>query len=163
MKNKKAVYILLPMVSIVWGLVLYRIFAKTGNRPDPVPSASLNTVLSKKKVDASDTFSLIANYRDPFLGKLPRSIKSQPKKKVQHAGKKRIKKPAPIPKPWPTIQYGGSIKNQRSNDHVAILKVQEEERMVALKEELKGIRVNQIFKDSVEVVYNNQTRIIHKQ
>nr|WP_299339488.1 hypothetical protein [Allomuricauda sp.] len=96
-KNTKT-YALLTVVLIIWGIIGYRIFATLS--PDPEES-SLVAVQDFRPIEMAkrDTFSIKADYRDPFLGTLEAS---KPKK---------TGKPKPVKKEIPTIdvQYTGSM------------------------------------------------------
>ena len=82
MKNKKLTYILVPLVLIVWGLIIYRIFNTIHNTDDsPLLNTPIATINGEKNT-LLDTFSLQLNYRDPFLGNLHRKISNENATKV---------------------------------------------------------------------------------
>jgi len=121
LKNKKAIYILLPLVIFIWGIVIYNIFSSMGGGSEIV---LVNTAIPEESVSrqiAIDTFSITANYRDPFLGKIvsgkPKPIKKQFKKRPP------IKKKPIQPIRWPSISYGGMIRNQQTNKLIAMVKI----------------------------------------
>src|SRR5258708_1692147 len=103
MKNKKVVILLLVLTAGIWGTVIYRIF-KTVHKKDRV---QIKAAESKSNFSyLPDTFSIVADYRDPFLGK--RAVMEVPKKTSSGPVKP---KPAPVVNiiKWPAISYAGII------------------------------------------------------
>jgi len=106
MKNKKNIYILLPAVILVWGLVGYRIFSVV--QPSNNTSGQVRvTAFKPKVVEETTPFTIRANYRDPFLGSLAQK-KSTKKKAVSVAYKK-------LKIPFPTITYKGMVAGEGNN------------------------------------------------
>jgi len=70
MKSKSLTYFLIAGVMAIWGIVFYRLYTSVSTNED----TSTNDFKLQKNVmkkDAStDSFQLVANYRDPFLGTL---------------------------------------------------------------------------------------------
>jgi len=113
MKNKKSIYILLPVVLLIWGLVIYRLFDFTADDiPDGTP---LNFKVKPLAIKPKDTFSINVNYRDPFLGKMYLPVQ----------GKKTIKKASTTkqtpPLIWPSIVYKGIVSDNKNKKKVFML------------------------------------------
>ena len=67
MKNKKNIYILLPAVILIWGLLGYRIFS--GLKPSNTAEEKLTVRAFKpQELKESEPFTISTDYRDPFLG-----------------------------------------------------------------------------------------------
>ena len=64
MKNKKLKYILIPLVLVVWGVVLIRIFSYLRPSDSEIILPQKQAVKSKQK--KQDSFTLLLNYPDPF-------------------------------------------------------------------------------------------------
>lgn len=80
MKSKKSIYILLPLVLIIWGMLIYQFFSYSS--PDEIEiDAEVPTVVNIE-YNAPDTTTIDASHRDPFTGKLENS-KSANKKVVK--------------------------------------------------------------------------------
>ena len=111
MKNKRNVYILLPIVIGIWGMVIYTFFSFTS--PEMPIENNIGTLNIKPLVvKEKDTFSIKVNYRDPFLGKM-----HQPKT----AGKKPLKKIAKKEEEvivWPSIIYKGIVSDNKEKKKV---------------------------------------------
>lgn len=159
MKNKKINYILLPAVFIIWAAILYRIFSVIKAPDSPVQDSS-NFVRDENQEEDS-SFQLIANYRDPFEGKTFQLVKS-PSEGVSNV---RVAAPPKNEKPgidWTTIQYLGTIKRQKDNSSVALVKISGKTNMLGKGEEMGGVKLLQIMKDSIQVQYNGVKKVIKK-
>ena len=159
MKNKKMMIVLIPLVVVIWGLVLYRILDFQSDEVATLPPPSkavIDTNTAKNEV-----FHIVADYRDPFLGRVAKKTKPKPKDAI--ARKKVIKKP-PIPVKWPPIVFGGVIRNQQSKQEVAILTVNQQEALLAVDDKLQGVTLKKIFNnDSILVAMNQHKKTIRKQ
>lgn len=157
MKNKKLIYILLPLVIIVWGTIFYKIFYNTSREEELT-----DEILPQKNIAAttvSDTFSIIANYRDPFLGIIvhnENNVNEAPKQKV--LSQPKIEQVVQ----WPNIVYGGMIKNQQSTKQLALVKINGKENIIKAGEMVGTIELVKIYKDSVEVKMGKERKVVRK-
>ena len=69
MKNKKNLYILLPIVLLIWGAVMYQFFSFS-TIEELQTDTSNEFVLKHIAIKERDTVAINVNYRDPFLGKM---------------------------------------------------------------------------------------------
>jgi len=152
MKNKKSIYILLPLVLLIWGTVMYQFFSFT-NTDEEVISPTNEFSLKPIKIVKRDSFTINTNYRDPFLGKVYVAKKdSLPKKK----------KPAKVVTPlvWPTIQYKGIVSDTKDKVKISMLLINN--RTCLMK---KGETQNEVYlkdgdKESVYVKYKGELNLI---
>ncbi|OFX68958.1 MAG: hypothetical protein A2X12_05485 [Bacteroidetes bacterium GWE2_29_8] len=158
MKNKKLVYILIPLTILIWGIVIFKILKVSNN--DEVFLVKKNKV---NKVNLGHLLSyndsvLIGNYRDPFLGTFPAKQSTSEKEKPNI-----IKKTEPKIEPiFPKIVYLGSIKNKFSNNEYAILKINGRENVMGIGKSESAIQVSKIYNDSVVISFNNISRTIKR-
>lgn len=69
MKNKKSIYILIPLVLLIWGILGYRLFSFLGG--DETGKDTINNFQFKNvEYKEPDSVKIIVDYRDPFTGKL---------------------------------------------------------------------------------------------
>jgi len=106
-----------------------------------------------------DTFSIIAKYRDPFLGKI-RSPKPKTKK-VKKKPPPIKKKPEPVLR-WPTITYGGMIKNQQTGKLVAMIKINGKDNLMAVDNIVSEVRLVQVYPDSIKVALGTVEKVVGK-
>jgi hypothetical protein len=151
MRNKKMIFILLALVIIVWGTIVYRIYF-TFNKEEIKYINTVKPLYMSK--DSTENFTVVANYRDPFLDEEKRD-------KPQVATlRKPVVKPQQVN--WPTIRYGGIIKNRMSSKQLVLLTVNGREKIIRVRENADGVILSKIFKDSVEVIYEKEKKVIRK-
>lgn len=158
--KKKLTYLMLPVVIGIWGIIFYRIFFTGGN--DPVSTIAKNSIPAgpADKVSA-DTFTLIADYRDPFLGKPLITTAPTTGRKIIDNPAKKIS-PLPVSTTWPAVSYSGMIRNQASADQLAILQVNGQSFMARTGEIVQGLKVMKIYRDSVEIAFGNDRKFFKK-
>lgn len=155
MKNKKVVYLLILVIAGIWAFILYRFFAFSSSPNNPefqalfVPPVLTSTT--------SDTFSISANYRDPFLGKTETKVESNRPKTT------------PVPKKvvellkWPAITYGGMIKNRKSNAaQLCMVVINGQSNFMKEGDIIADVQLKKVYKDSVEVVFQKDKKMIKK-
>ncbi|MBC7410098.1 MAG: hypothetical protein H7339_17070 [Arcicella sp.] len=117
MKNKKSIYILLPIVLLIWGSVAYKFFYFSENK---VKSKEANVFTSKPvAIKPRDTSSINVNYRDPFLGKMYSSnLKNVGPKRSTKATKPELPK---TPIVLQRILYKGIVSDTKDKTRVFML------------------------------------------
>jgi hypothetical protein len=157
LKSKKAVYILLPIVILIWGFIIYRIFSVVNLSVEGVREAVLQPRVSQGPAHI-DSFSINADYRDPFLGKMiTREESEKPKAPVV---KKEVPKPEPIV--WPVIVYKGMIKNQKSNKQLCLVSIGGQDNIVKEGDLIGEIELKRLTKDSVALAFKKETKYFKK-
>ena len=114
MKNKKNLYLLLPAVLLIWGLVGYQIFSTI----HPAKTSTPTTITLKKPqapTQKTANFTINTNYRDPFLGKIP------PQKKTKTHTKKTIQNTPTTP--FPKIIYKGLVSRKSGNHQIFLITI----------------------------------------
>lgn len=150
-------YLLIPATLIVWGLIIFKIIGNMHSEENPVTPAFTQATTAIENV--SDTFSIHPVYRDPFLGRIvQRNELSNDEPKVKQSLIPVVKAPTP----WPAIVYGGIIKNQASNKEMVLLQIDGRDFMVKAGETTGGIQLFKVYRDSIEVHFLKEKKIIHK-
>ncbi|MFH0894964.1 MAG: hypothetical protein V2A54_11075 [Bacteroidota bacterium] len=165
MKGKKSQYILLPLALILWGLIIYKVILYLNDPGDsPEPIAENNA--PRNKSNLKDTFKLLGNYRDPFLGGtyVPvRNDNQNTNTSLKKGNKAPVTKTEPVTTAkWPEVVYGGMIENKNYKKAVVILRINGKERLMSKGDNYDGVSLLRISRDSVHVSFNNQKKIIVK-
>ena len=108
-----------------------------------------------------DTFSLMANYRDPFLGKIAtRKVKSN---KAPSNPRIRVAPKRPKAKTnWPKLAYNGLIKKQASNETLALIQINGKSAIMKIGETLDKVKLLKIYPDSIKVKFEGLTKHVRK-
>lgn len=160
MKNKKNIYILLPIVLLVWGAVLYQFLSFS--KSDKIATAG-NPEFNFKplKINPRKTFEIDVNYRDPFLGKMY-AANNAPK---PTGNRSKITKPAK-PKEtlvWPVIVYKGLISDTKDKTKIFMLIIDNKNYYMKIGDTDAGIFLKSGDKESVYVKYKGNLNLIMLQ
>lgn len=151
MKNKKSIYILLPLVLFIWGTVMYQFFSFSSS--EDVPTVTSNGISLKPiKISKRDSVAINTNYRDPFLGKMySTEIVKRPKKK---AAPKKVETLV-----WPIIKYKGIVSDTKEKSRIFMLVINNQTHLMK-----KGQTENEVYlkegdRESVYVKYKGQLNL----
>lgn len=162
MKNKKLLYLLLPLTGLIWGTLIYRIWSGLGTSPETTSvKPSLSSTLESVKVPID--YALHTGLRDPFLG--GKSMVSTSANKSPLPANNPIKKSVPVvnaPAAWPAVSYGGLIKNTKSNKQVALVNINGQSVFMNPGDCNNGLKLLRSFKDSIELCMGKEKRMFHK-
>ena len=114
MKNKKNIYFLLPAVLIVWGILIYKVVS--GLNPSEQHSQAIEPTgqFTPKSFKKTETFTIKADYRDPFLGTLQKKKTTKTKRKTSPVVEEESI-------PFPNIIYKGIISPKNKNEKVFLI------------------------------------------
>jgi hypothetical protein len=165
MAKKKINIILIIVVLSLWGTVGYRalnrqftdneVILEKQSTPD---NATINQV-------NKDTFKLEKINRDPFLNKQFQTAVALPKTVISHykAVKKTVIPIIPKGDPnlrWPSLSYHGYIASKERNEDLVLLTIDSKLRKLKLNDPVNGLMVKKRYKDSIEVYFNAETRMV---
>jgi hypothetical protein len=157
MKNNKLLtYVLIGAVVAVWGWVIFKIINGGGS------GNSGNVIIeNNSKIETSnaelDTFSLIAEYRDPFVIKYV-SVNLAEDLNLEEAKPEKIK---PIIN-WPTIKYVGTVKNKVSDKKIALVNINDRNILLGVGDTAQEVYITAIYSDSLLVLYKKEIKAIEK-
>jgi len=163
MKNKKLTYILFPLVILIWGLVIYRIFFQNRISSDNLQVHERVKTLQIEKVD-KEQYDLVADYRDPFLSNITAPFEKNPEnenKELEQVNLRRQRANISSVR-WPEVSYGGFIKNDKENKFTLLFGVQKRNYLVHVGDTIQEIYIKAFYRDSILVVYNNEEKILKK-
>lgn len=163
--KKKINIALILIVLTVWGLVASKTLKQYFFLDKKINNKIYNSNLKINHVN-KDTFSLNHIDRDPFLNKENRVINSSLPPKPDYTNNiiKRKLKPEIIKQVeilnWPLISYHGYINSKDRKDELLILiNIDKKLHKLKLNEQSEGITLKKVYKDSIELDFNNQKRI----
>jgi len=147
MKNKRNIKILIPVVAVIWGLVLYKLFEAF--YPEDLPmTTSTQTKFELPKYQERDSFSLTALEKDPFLGTIAR------KKAQRNGGTKQSKNTTE----WPTTSYEGFVADDKGRTTVFVITVNGEQHLLKQGEMVQNVKLIRGSKQSIQLQYDGQRK-----
>jgi hypothetical protein len=144
MKNKKSLYILIPAVLLVWGLILYKIYAHfdTGYEIHNISKGLTNS--GNNYLAKSEDYRLIVNYPDPFLGGITNTdIVRSP---LNVISKKSIV--------WPEIKIGGFIENKKNKKIKIWVMINSTSFLMETGDANNNVKLTRILSDSVQFEFS---------
>lgn len=160
MKGNKSVYILLPVVAIVWGLIAYRVVKYVDSDSSGASIAPVVDMKFEGEKFEGDTFSILANYSDPF-----EYAKVQTNPLLTHQAKPSDSHPKQTKTSthkFPTLIYKGSIKNKKNGKVIALITVNNTTKNVMKGETFDGLKIIKINNDSIKIRYGAKELWIYK-
>lgn len=174
MNSKRSVYLLLPLVLLVWGLIGWRIWAAAS---DPMPEEEQlpAMTLRAKPTAARHRPVLLLTYGDPFkpgpsrnalpsagaipvVSAFPNAPAPKPAANLNFAVRPVVPAMAAASVAWPQIKYLGVIAHAGSNAQVALLAIDNQEIVVKIGKSERGVQVIKLFRDSVQLGFSGQKK-----
>lgn len=150
-KSKTSLYILLPVVLIIWGLLIWRIVGAFSEEVYSLPPAPI-TLSSPHNIILKDTFSLLEVDRDPFLNI---SYKKQgPIKKSAVVKTKEVE--------WPSISYLGLVTETGVSSGIHIVKINEQQFLLKPGNEAEGVKLLRTNGNTVSLAYRGTRKEFKK-
>lgn len=163
-KHKKLTYFLICAVTVVWGVILYRIFFNgSGDEYEmKVSSIKKQNEPYDQYIAKTDTFKLALNYRDPFLDDKDAAKIVQLSQPVASSVRLSIPQPPKVAVDWNMIKYGGYIVNPATKKIVSIVVFNGNERMLTEGQIFEGIKLLKNKKDSILVNWKGKEKYIRQ-
>lgn len=145
MKKQYKTYLLLVIVLLVWGMIGFQ-FLRAINPSVPTPDAATSyEKFNPKRTKIRDTFSILAAYRDPFLGILE-TPKVESKKKDIKPSKKDV--------PKKNIVYTGFVTDNANHQKIFFVTIKGQQYMMGLNDVMQEVKLVSGTKSQIKVSYN---------
>lgn len=151
MKKNRKTYLLLTVVAGIWGIIAFKVLGAVNPSSNALGPVASNEIFVPKQVKERDTFSILANYRDPFLGTV------QAPKKVQKASVKKAAKPV---LPTKNIQYSGIITDKDSKQKIFFISIDGQQQMMSINDTFQEVKLVSGTENTVKVRYDGSTKTI---
>lgn len=145
-KNKRSSFILIPLLLLVWGYLVFKIYILTVGIKTVEPERAKTKRITKISNPIKEKLSF--GYRDPFLSGFGESY--------------QLSDDAPEPIYTPPMKsnnkllYLGRVTSNNSGLIYFNFKVDNEYLLLQKGERKNGLEIISIYTDSVKVLYNNE-------
>lgn len=161
MKNKQLIYILIPLVLIIWGLIIYKIINHVNHGKDN----SMDTLPFTKVIRSSsnsDTLSLALYYRDPFLHGIIRPVSGSISSNdlLSNKGSLTIATKATVN--FPGTRYFGFVVNAKNKQKLGLLKIDNKDYLAKEGDLIGGEKIAKLYTDSVIIIFNKTKKTFFK-
>lgn len=158
LKNKKAIYILIPLNLFIWGYLGYSIYnGLSGEEEEEIPPVTTVVKTLLKADKDSVTYQLKLNYPDPFLREgvkvrepdysVTDKVATSPKPKVVAV----VKTPTLAPKPADDIKYLGLVKNNTTGVSTALISINGRTYIIKKGDAVTTYTIKEVYSDYVEL------------
>jgi hypothetical protein len=164
LKNKKAIYILIPLNLAIWGFFIYRFYTAYNEYDGPPPNEKI-TAIKLDDIRDSVTYKLNLDYKDPFLReneKYRNTAASSVPVKMLVPKIAIAKTPTVAPKQLPDIKYLGLIKNSNSGAATAIISLNGQSKLIKANDVIDGIVFRSFDKNELVAVWGKEKMVIRK-
>lgn len=138
----------MALVVLIWGIIGYKVFDAISKEPE-MPMVATQPTLIPKRTEKRDTFELVADYRDPFLGTLPTSNQKPDKRTVQ---KKPISKK--------NIVYSGLVSQTESGNTMYFVSIDGQQHIMSKNAEINGVKLLKGNSQNITVHYDGRSETI---
>lgn len=148
---------------MIWGIIGWKIYAATKENDEVNLPNSQSLNLPSEKAEVPDTYQLLLDYPDPFLGKSTSPVKF-------NTNPNPVKNNTPIPpaiipkqtNEWPEIKYSGLVKSPKDGKVVGFLSVDGVSHFVKNGDVVGVVSVQNIWRDSVMVYMGKEKKVVRK-
>jgi hypothetical protein len=146
LKNKKSIYVLIPAVAIIWGLIFYKIYTRINQGDDVLDTGTKTLKSGNSYLLKTDDYQLRCNYPDPFLGSFYSDRNAADLKAAK--SKKNLQNIA-----WPDIKVSGSVENSKSKKMKIWVIINNSSSIMATGDTANKVRFVKIIGDSAQFEY----------
>jgi hypothetical protein len=168
LKNKKAIYILIPLNLFIWGFFAYRIYTSFNSTDEELVEEQLPAFKTQELKDSID-YVLKLNYPDPFLRDVATYRGNNAPNAYSTSNTTPSVKPvAPktptnsIIKQVPEIKFLGLVKNTTSGITTALVSINGQTKLIKQNDVQEGITFKSVNRDSIVAKWGKE-RIVVKR
>ncbi len=164
-KKKTLNALLIAGVAGVWGLIFWKISGGE-DREKSTPAFHPVVQPAVSMEPQQDTVRIVADYRDPFLNtRSPRPTSGEGNRfgtNRRHTVPE-VKKPEPQPVvaevKWPSIHYGGIIRNSTTDScTIALVNINNSDAIVKAGQTYGKVHILAIYEDSIRLAYGGEVK-----
>lgn len=138
---------LLSIVLIIWGIIGYQFLNKFSPNTKEIGINSSFEFIPKKLIQQKK-HTVLANYRDPFLGKLL-TLKKKSTKRKKTVAKVKIA--------FPKIIYNGVVEGSSKS---FILTINNEQEIMTIGQVFKKVTLKKANNKSIKILFNSEIKTI---
>ncbi len=157
MKSKKSIYILLPIVLIIWGMLIYQFFSYTSSEIIEVQEEL--PLFVKIDYKEPDTTALDVNHRDPFTGRLESAKEKSSISKVKTINTPKIKTET-TPEVQTQIEYKGIVSDVANKKKVFMVIIDNQTYLMKQGDKENGVELINGNRESITIKHKGKKKNI---
>ncbi|MBN1462688.1 MAG: hypothetical protein JXQ69_09370 [Paludibacteraceae bacterium] len=143
---------------VVWGLIIYKITISFSTDHNQKIISKLLPISPNRQMP--DTFCLMLNYPDPFLGggfETKKEIIPRPSTRITSVPKTEVSSI-----PMPQVKYYGLITNKKTQKLVAIINIAGKQYLAKEGNVINDVTLLKMTNDSILIAHEQTKKWIHK-
>ncbi|MCB2411160.1 hypothetical protein [Hymenobacter lucidus] len=171
MKNKRFLYLLVPAVMLIWGLIGYRIWQAVNADTELLIPSVPRRLRPAAGPTVAKQYTLSLAYSDPFrTSAVPARPSTGPRENPEQQTRRVNMMPSTAPKqttqmplgpvavsvPMPVVEFLGTIENRQSRKRIVLLNINGRQASLSEHQSEQGLQIVRVFKDSVWTTYGRQ-------
>lgn len=157
MKTKKSIYILLPLVLLIWGAIIYQIFNYTNAQPTVIPEQDI--VVKPIVIKPKESIHIKINPRDPFSGKMVDNKANKPA--IKHNTVKTQKITEELI--WPEITFKGIVSDNKDKIKVYMVIINGKTYLMRKGDIQEEIKLKDGDRDIIYLIYKGKSKVVFIQ
>lgn len=160
LNNKKTLFLLVPAVLVIWGLVAYRLVDALGEPDFEIPNSGQKVITQERDTD-TNLYVLNLEYPDPFRpDKSSSSEKAKPASKSPQETKSTKITFKPIALHWPRVQYRGLIV--KKGQSLCLVEIDGQIYFMSLGDRERGLELIDAKSDSIQFKFHREKKYFKK-
>mgnify|MGYP003667014337 CR=1 FL=1 len=147
LKGKKATYILLSVIVLIWAIIGYRYFTHFSDQP--TRELSFETTYKVPSSKQNESFDLLPTLKDPFLG----TTRSTPSMTTKTTPKKVLTN-------FPQVAYKGMLESGKGKAKVFLIDINGQQHLMTIGEEMQGVKLLSATNQKVVVQFEGTSKEI---
>ncbi len=157
MKNKRTLYVLIPLVAVIWGIIIWQFSSYQPVRND----GELSITESHDSVmEDSARYDLNTRYRDPFLRSRQFAPKQNDKKKTNNIKTVKLNSVTALKQPEGLI-YRGVISGNHTR--IGLLEIGGKKLLIRENSTVSEYRIVTVGSDSLKIRFHDKLYAYAKQ
>lgn len=149
-KNNKT-YLLLALVLTIWGILGFKIINGLNPQTEVENTPTIKNDFAVKTILKRDSFEISANYRDPFLGTIP---------KTERAKRTQPKSVTNPPQPKRNIVYSGFVAQNGNQNRMFFISIEGQQHIMSKNEVVNDVKLVWGDANTIKVKYPGHTETI---
>lgn len=157
MKNRRTLYILIPLVAVIWGIIIWQFFSY---QPVLNKGEFRMTESHESIPEDSARYELNTRYRDPFLRFHHFTTSPDDQKKANNIKTVKLNSVTALKQPEGLI-YRGVISG--NNTRIGLLEIGGKKLLIRENSTVSGYRIVTVGSDSLKISYHDKLYAYAKQ
>lgn len=153
LKGKGSLYILFPLVVIIWGIIIYKIVKVFEDKPVTFRVTQMSEEERVTEI-SKDTFSLLPQEQDPFLGHTYKKPENSKPSKAANSATGKVE--------WPEIVYLGLVSDTGKASTIHVVQINGKQFLLEKGNTADGVKLLLTGSNNVTFLFRGSRKTFSK-